>query len=129
MLIESNDSKVYRVQDENGRGPFKPGFSKHWVEERKDHKNLKPWMEEFPEAYEQISRGLRFCGIGCLTVKQLQRWFTPAEYSTLLKFGYEAVAMEAMVIAYSDTQCVFQRVKPLNEDVEVLSLYSEVVQT
>ena len=35
---------VYRVQDADGRGPFKPGFSHQWVEERADHENLLPWF-------------------------------------------------------------------------------------
>lgn len=29
--------KIYRVQDADGRGPFKPGFSRKWVIDRDDH--------------------------------------------------------------------------------------------
>ena len=33
---------VYRIQDNEGRGPWKPGFSSQWVIEREDLENLLP---------------------------------------------------------------------------------------
>jgi len=38
---------VYRVQDKEGRGPWRPGFSQIWVETRLDHMFLPPWYVEF----------------------------------------------------------------------------------
>ena len=40
-------NEIYRVQDAQGRGPWKPGFSHRWVEDRPDHYNLPPWFVEF----------------------------------------------------------------------------------
>lgn len=37
---------IYRVQDAEGRGPWRPGFSKYWVCDRDDHDVLIPWMKE-----------------------------------------------------------------------------------
>jgi hypothetical protein len=40
-------ARVYRVQDVEGRGPWRPGFSRLWVRDRDDHDNLRPWVEQF----------------------------------------------------------------------------------
>ena len=114
---------IYRVQDKDGRGPWKPGFSHRWVENRDDHATLLPWYIEFGLVHRKAIVGMAI-GSGCLTIEQLRRWFTPSEYATLVGFGYQAVKMEAgRILASSDIQCVFERVKPLREDVESLDLY------
>lgn len=114
---------VYRVQDKDGRGPWKPGFSDRWVEDRDDHDNLPPFMYEFVNALDHAIIGMVF-GCGCRTLVQLQRWFTPTEYATLKELGYECVKMEVgRILAESDIQCVFERNKPLRDDVEIVELY------
>ena len=63
-------------------------------------------------------------GCGCRTLGQLRRWFTPTEYATLRRCGYCAVRMEvSRVLAESEVQCVFERARPLREDVEPVELY------
>lgn len=115
---------VYRIQDADGRGPWKPGFSKYWVEDRDDLDNLVPFFLECPQWRDAEIVGMPM-GSACLSVEQLTRWFTPTEYLTLLKFGYRAVKMcDVMIIAESTSQCVFQRAKPLHQDVEIINLYS-----
>ena len=116
---------IYRVQDKDGRGPWKPGFSKRWVETREDHDNLPPWGEEFglSKVLNQLLCG-EHAGSGCRTLDQLRRWFTASEYQTLLVYGYRAVRMEVnRVLAESDKQLVFGRAKPLSEDVIGIELY------
>ena len=114
---------VFRIQDAEGRGPWKPGFSHVWVEDRPDHDNLVPWYLEFGDVTKWAIYGMAL-GTGCSTVAQLQRWFTPSEYSKLLGLGYRAVRMEVgRILAESDIQCVFERSKPLREDVEPIDLY------
>lgn len=112
---------VYRMQDSQGRGPWKPGFSHKWVIEREDHKNLFPWMDEFKHVdfmYGEIG------GCGCRTLDQLRRWFTKAEYKKLLKFGYGVVELKAdRMIAESEIQCVFGRSRPLYENAKKVRLY------
>jgi hypothetical protein len=111
------------VQDLDGRGPWKPGFSRVWVKERDDHENLIPWYEEFGPVQDQVLYG-ESAGCGCLTLEQLRRWFTKNEYKKLRKHGYQAVKIQVnRIIAESDIQCVFGRAKPLHESVEVIRLY------
>ena len=114
---------IYRIQDKDGRGPWRPGFSRRWVETRPDHDNLPPWIVEFGPVHLQVLYGCA-CGSGCMNLDQLRRWFTESEYRTLLKFGYRAVRMEVgRVLAKSDIQCLFERAKPLSEDVIEVDLY------
>jgi hypothetical protein len=119
-------SLVYRVQDREGRGPWRPGFSRLWVEDRDDHDNLIPWPTQF--GFEIIPKSDGHLGCGCKTKEQLQRWFTPTEYTTLHSYGFTAVQMEVdRVLAESDIQLVFQRTKPLRKDVLAFDLYAERV--
>lgn len=119
---------VFRVQDADGRGPWKPGFSHNWVVDRPDHENLLPSYQEFD--LPQVKRSALYgawLGTGCTTLKQLRRWFTFAEYLKLMRFGYQAVEMEVgRILAESNTQCVFERAKPLNADLNVILLYPEI---
>lgn len=123
--------RVYRVQDAEGRGPFRPGFSHWWVEERPDHDNLVPWMQQF--GHDAIPRtgwpfGKHF-GCACRTLGQLRRWFTASEYTTLQRFGFQAVSMEAdRVLHESEIQLLFQRAKPLRADVSPVDLYGPNVE-
>jgi len=114
---------IYRIQDLNGRGPFKPGFSQKWVQSRPDHENLIPYFEQFGPVHERILIGA-YSGCGCQTLNQLRRWFSKKEYRKLKKFGYHAVKIDAnRIIAKSDIQCVFVRAIPLNESIEIIKLY------
>lgn len=114
---------VYRIQDSDGRGPWKPGFSHRWVEDREDHANLVPWYSEFGPVHQRAIIGMAL-GSGCRTLNQLRRWFTASEYATLLRLGYRAVRLDAgRILAESEIQCVFERAKPLREDVEEVELY------
>ena len=114
---------VYRVQDKDGRGPWRPGFSRRWVEDRDDLKNLPPWYVELGPIHRKAVVGCAV-GSGCLTKEQLRRWFTESEYRTLVRYGYRAVRMEAgRILGQSGIQCVFERTKPLSEDVIEIDLY------
>ena len=118
-------SAVFRVQDKDGRGPWKPGFSQRWVEDRpaEEYAALVPLPLQFGDVLRRSIVGMSL-GCGCRTLEQLRRWFTPTEYATLRRFGYHAVKMEAgRILAESDIQCVFERAKPLREGVEPVELY------
>lgn len=117
---------LYRVQDLEGRGPWRPGFSRLWVRDREDHDNLRPWPEQF--GLDIIPKGGwpfgRHFGCGCRTLEQLRRWFTAEEYATLQHYGYQAVQMDAQrILAESDIQLVFQRARPLRAGAEPVQLY------
>jgi hypothetical protein len=114
---------VYRVQDKDGRGPWKPGLSHCWVEDREDHNNLPPWYVEFGRVDQRGIFGMA-TGSACMTLDQLRRWFTPSEYATLRQHGYQAVRMRVgRVLAKSPVQCFFERAKPLRIDVEPVELF------
>lgn len=116
---------VYRVQDETGRGPFKPGFSHRWVESRPDHDNLRPWPVDFGQLALYAASGLHY-GTGCRTIEQLRRWFTASEYATLHSYGYAAVKLDVdVIVAESDTQCLFARSSPLHLSVERVFIYPQ----
>jgi hypothetical protein len=118
--------EIFRIQDVDGRGPWKPGFSNKWVISRDDIENLIPWPVQFdaPKILHQIVKSKMHSGCACRSIDQLRRWFTPAEYETLRKYGYEAVRMHAdRILAESTIQLVFLRDMPLNEGGKVIDLY------
>jgi len=117
---------IYRVQDKDGRGPWRPGLSIKWVEDRPDHDNLKPYMMEWPEfnAHAEINND-EHCGCGCTTVEQLRRWFTETEYNRLRILGFKAVKMNAdRILRSSEKQTVFTRKRALRKGATVISLYA-----
>lgn len=114
---------IFRVQDADGRGPFKPGFSFSWVIDRDDHDILVPWYVELGPVHQTAIAGM-YLGAGCRTLDQLRRWFIKPEYKKLLKFGYMAVAMEiGRILGESEVQLVFERSIPLNQKVTPVKLY------
>lgn len=121
--------KVFRVQDKDGRGPWKPGFSQQWTEDRPDEEYaaLVPWTSEF--GLEKIIRrsiqGMHI-GCGCRTLEQLRRWFTATEYATLQGFGYQAYRIKVgRILGESDIQCVFERAQPLRFGGRRIDLYEK----
>ena len=114
-------AKIFRIQDKKGRGPWKPGFSQKWVKSRPDHKKLLPWFDEFGAL--GMTAGMH-TGCGCRTKTGLRRWFICSEYDFLKKHGYRAVSMMVeRVIAESDTQIFFERLRPLKRNVILFDLY------
>ena len=117
-------STVFRVQDRSGRGPWKPGFSHLWVEDRDDHDRLRPWYEEFGWVQRNAIAGM-YVGCGCRHVDQLRRWFTRGEYEKLLAYGYTAVELSVgRILGESDIQVVFERARPLREAARAFNLYA-----
>lgn len=116
---------IYRIQDSEGRGPWKPGFSDTWVEDRSESEfeKLKPWMMEIGPVHLSALYGTH-TGCGCRSLEQLRLWFLPVEYERLLGHGYKAVRMSAgRILGESEIQCVFERAAPLKEDVQEVQLY------
>jgi len=115
--------KIYRIQDKEGRGPWKAGFSHQWVETREDHDNLLPAYIDFESPHLKVKKG-NYSGVGCRSKEQLKRWFTESEYKKLVSFGYESVIIKVdNIIAESDIQLVFERSKPLNKNTKYFELY------
>ncbi len=118
--------KIYRVQDAEGRGPWRPGFSQAWIEERPDAEldKLFAIQDEFPNLGSMLRRSDKHVGVGCKSLSQLRMWFTEKEYQNLLALGFECCALEVdRVVAESEIQCVFARSKPLNKNARKVRLY------
>lgn len=120
---------VWRMQDIDGRGPWRPGFSSKWVED-KEVRHLPPWTDEFDvAAINKAARPGTAIGCGCRSLSQLRLWFTSSEYARLVRYGYQAVQMSAdRILAESQVQCVFQRTGSLREFIGVVDLYDDSVR-
>ena len=123
MRTETINVPVYRVQDQNGRGPYQRGFSDVWVRGNPDARELPAMLDEFPGILSRLTPGLHV-GCGCRTLEGLRRWFNPEEYRTLRRYGFQSVRMVvARIVAESDAQLVFERGQKLNQNVEPVELY------
>lgn len=117
---------VYRVQDKDGRGPWKPGFSSKWVEDREEseYAALAPGLHQFPKLNHMTLDSRCYYGFGCESLEQSQRWIRKSEYETLLTHGYRACKLRVdRVLFRSDVQVVFERSNPLRESVKYVPLY------
>jgi hypothetical protein len=114
---------VYRVQDSDGRGPFKPGFSGSWIDaDIGDRDNLRAWPLEFGDGIVNQVRLLvahgYHCGCACRDIETIKRWFTAAELERLKVLGYSIVKMRVdRILAESKDQLVFAREIPLRKHV------------
>ncbi len=117
---------IYRIQDKNGRGPWKPGQSYKWVRRRPDA-SLQPWYVDWPkfQPMAEMTPG-EVCGTGCQSLDQLRRWFNRDEYNTLRILGYRAVEITgARVLRANNRQVVFACPHGLNEGAKELDLYPD----
>lgn len=112
---------IYRVQDKEGRGPFRPGFTKHWI----DAESEQHWQQDVISAFglawrDEIPRGWS-CGCACLTLEGVGKWFLPVERKRLAEFGYSLVRMDAdRMIRSNADQVIFARRAPLTRNVMIL---------
>jgi hypothetical protein len=112
--------RILRIQDAEGRGPYKPGMSRHWVDA--DGPPPPPtWMQEFGDVRAQCAPD-ECMGCGCRSLEQLFKWFTPTERVRLRALGYSIVVMWVdRIIAESENQVVFARKKPLAQSATILA--------
>jgi len=106
--------RIYRLQDDEGRGPFRPGFSETWLDAVRSY-DLPPWFEEFGWhlVAECRDSGLN-CGTGCRTLEQLHKWFSRTERKRLHRYGYDIVTLVPdRIFAESENQVVFGCREPL----------------
>jgi hypothetical protein len=109
--------RVYRIQDAEGRGPFRPGFSHIWADE-----HFGPGVEAMPTWQEEFGtdlldrRGLpgEWFGSAVRSIKDLSRWFSDAEQERLRGLGFRVVSIGPVrILAESKNQVVFASRLPL----------------
>jgi len=108
---------LLRVQDKDGRGPFRQGVTKLWCEY--NHR-LPSVMEDFPDLLDDLrpyhKQGLR---IGCGVrggYDGLKRWFSESEFQKLDTLGYRVVRVKNyVVVCESESQVIFATKKPLKK--------------
>lgn len=115
--------RVFRVQDAEGRGPYRPGYSHTWTDA--DHDRNPPMFDEFGwPANDKISdlwNPNETGGCAFRTLEQLHKWFSPTERARLERSGYSIVTLSVdRIIAESDRQLVFGRIRPLRNGCAVL---------
>ena len=108
--------RVYRVQDENGRGPYKPGLSHIWTDAHHNDRNPS-LFEEFkvsPEDMATLWQANENGGCAFADLRQLNSWFGLHERFRLEELGYSIVTMLVdRVLFQSDRQLIFARKRPL----------------
>lgn len=108
---------VFRVQDNTGRGPFKPGVSHRWLDD--NDKPLPPtFFEEFGWGLVGLMDPKLAHGCALENLDQVHRWFSASEMRRLKLLGYRLVRLDVdIVLAASENQLVVGRRKPFRQGV------------
>lgn len=106
---------LWRVQDIDGRGPYRPGFSRYWSS--LDGPTVLPWWTEIGLSLEQAIARIpqnMHGGSAFASLDQLAAWFTAEERERLDAFGFVIVRFRPdKIIAETPTQVVFAQNHPL----------------
>lgn len=108
---------VYRVQDQDGRVPFRPGFSSTWTDPdfAPGMVPLPSWIDEFGVGILEEFDDSEYIGCATRSVRQLVRWFSESERRRLHSLGFRVVRLRAArILAESENQLVFANRMPLN---------------
>lgn len=106
---------VYRVQDSEGRGPWRPGLSARWVEGDAPAGRLSETIFDLVSLDEiRAIRGRYHLGSACRSLADLGAWFTPVEIERLRALRFHPVMIRAdVVVAESRFQVLIGRLRPL----------------
>lgn len=110
---------LLRMQDANGRGPYKPGFSARWLDDTRDF-SLPALQEDFgldfkPMVDAAFRRGLHL-GTAVRGAERFNEWFTKTERVKLALLGYRVVdASGCEVLGETKWQVVIGSPNPLSE--------------
>lgn len=119
-VTPSTPALVYRVQDRDGRGPFKPGMTDRWRD--LDGNDFPPVQAEFGLSWlDEIPRGWH-CGCAFRGPAHAAEWFSAAECDRLARLGYELVTLSGCrVIRESRHQMIVARPAPFRQRARVVS--------
>jgi hypothetical protein len=108
--------RLFRVQDSEGRGPYRPGLSHRWSSPIGPV--VLPWWTELKldlrAAMALIPAGMH-SGSAFRSMEQLADWFVPEEREKLAGLGYHIVRFKPhKIVAETPTQVVFAQNFPLS---------------
>lgn len=114
-------SRIYRIQDADGRGPYRPGFTHVWQD---DEGPVNPPMPvPVIMALRAAMPRHHHMGFGFVSLEQLRQWFTVPELRKLHVLGYVIAEMGATgILRRDEKQVVFHRRFPFTEGIRVVQL-------
>lgn len=97
---------LYRMQDNEGRGPWRPGLSTKWSDPYREIP--KTHIHEFGLSFlARVPKYYRM-GTACASISQLKRWFTIIEIERLYMLGFSLVVIRPdAILEESENQSVF----------------------
>jgi hypothetical protein len=100
---------ILRVQDKEGRGPFRPGMTQHWKDADYSSRVIPPtWDVEFGKFLLHGEPGTHSYGCGLRSREQLRRWFSATEEPRLHELNYRLVSLKVdRILAESENQLIF----------------------
>jgi hypothetical protein len=109
---------VWRVQDGQGRGPYKPGFSRQWSDGDSGRLNAPWWIElGLPmDAAHDALKAMPRAHYGCAfrSPEQAKAWFSRSELRRLARLGHHLVPVKVDSILFeTPTQLVVGSFEPL----------------
>lgn len=109
--------RLLRLQDCEGRGPFRPGFSAVWRDEF-GH-DLPPIYVDLGIPAAALGKLIPYghwAGCACRSEDELYQWFSRRERRRLKRLGYETVSfVPDRVIAETRSQVFFAMRVPLSD--------------
>lgn len=105
---------AYRVQADDGRGPWRPGFSLRWIDgDAQAGRLMETVMDLMPIAEIRALPPTHHYGCACRSLDGLREWFTAIEMERLERLGFYPVRLNAdLVIAESPWQMFIGRKIP-----------------
>lgn len=114
---------VFRIQDANGRGPFRPGLTTVWLDP--DRTFFPPAiMDEFNVRKALKKKGNFHIATATATQTILRKWFSRTEYDRLRALGYKAYEVPGCgILDRSKIQMLVCREFPFWHNVREIQLY------
>lgn len=128
--IPQHAGPCLRVQDAEGRGPYRPGMSRQWADP--NGFDCPPWWCELGEDVQTAHakmKGTFHWGCGFSSWEQLTRWFNERERRALDRLDYRLVrVVPDIVIATTRRQVVFGTLAPLAHVRPTIKLTSNLAE-
>lgn len=109
---------VWRVEDENGEGPYRNGNGDLWDYEDGHHTSYNGHplpSEEFPAKdlkrihYYDSNHNFKF---GFVSIRQYHKWFNKAERNRQAQVGIKLRRKRAEMVVRSSSQCMYVPYQP-----------------